>query len=549
MNLTIRALSPIHIGTGNSLEPFDYYFLPNRVFVIDHEACLEAIYEKHPAGVTMFSDWIEKTSRDISDANKARKKKGQFKGQNPNEILKQLRAGFNIIDFTEKVLKDRELAETFRKEERFRLYEGYCPERPRNIMQLKEALKTNAELFIPGSSIKGAIRTALAYQVISRLDEEESRQFLQPQQYDSDGFSSMLEQIRSASSEAVSALQESSPDNHGRALGKLNSLRRKFDKQIGAEVERFVFGCGDRKGERAKWDNPQFDIMRLIHVSDTQKSHAEILFSDMKSFTYKHEQKSMYGQPLSLTEFIDTGSEFQFSIEVDSQAIRKLFTRGNSSDWIGFEEKFQRLFGIEASEIQTLSSQALEEKIVNSILSAIRVFGEAVKKREQEWLARFKPQEVEELQKLFQQKMNKPGSYTKIGYASGWFATTVGLAIANNAHLQPLFPEVIYAFNLDLIWSKERLLTRPQRDKRNLETQVGLLNRKVREERFPGSRRLTAERWNPSEYIGWIEITREPMQASPAKKQASKAEAPAAAVEKEESFDEKLNKLKKKFET
>ncbi len=508
MQLTLSALSPIHIGSGNKMEPFDYYFENEKVLVINHDACIDALFNDDPENVNKYAKWIEEITRRISKAEKeardARFARDRRLSRDKNQIIAGLRRDFNIIDFTQSVLNKPELAKEFKRESIYHKYTAHCPARPRSVVQLKEAIKTGGELYIPGSSLKGAIRTALAYSVIRQLSQNESLELLNKQDKRGKGLLAIIEEIRKASQNAVIAIQKNQTSEHQRLIKELTFLRRKFEKRVGSEIEKFVFGCADKDDiSNRKLDDPKFDILRLIRVSDTTKANAEMLISEMKSYTLDKIDQGMKDQPIDITEFIDTRSEFEFSIEVDSSLIRKLLFTAPRNGWIDFERKFVRLFGVSKDQVKSMNEGELESAVVNHILQAMQDFGNAQKSKELSWLQQFK----QSARAIFEKYINEIPSgeaIGKIGFASGWFATTTGLAFAENPYLKYLLPDILYDFNLDLTIKDEKVLRNARPRYRDQERQLQLLERTPNAEKFPKSRRMTAEGRDASGFIGWF---------------------------------------------
>jgi CRISPR-associated protein Csm5 len=547
MKLKLTALTPVHIGTGNKLEPFDYYIHSDRVLVLNHEACLEALFNSNPENVEKYVEWVEATTKKLDNAEaevkRAKSQRDKKLLANRNQVLSDIRRNFNIVEFTEKVLNNKELANSFKNDNKFSLYSGYLIGKPRNVVQLAEMIKINGQPYIPGSSIKGAIRTALAFAVISNLNSQEALDFLKKQDNQSPGIKIMLDDIIKKSRTVRNLLDSNDINLKKRAFAELDRTRKSYEKKIGEEVEKFVFGCAENDKPFAKLNDPKFDIMRLIRVSDTTKANADILFGEIKAFKYDRMRKQISSQPISIAEFIDAESQFEFSIEVDAYLIKCLFNSQERKGWINFEKKFFRLFNLTKEDVLNLSPAQLESKIVDRILESLKLFSQAIRKKEEFWLEQFSSNETKRLQKIFQE-MKGSGGYTKLGYASGWFATTVGLAFADNDHLKTLLPDIIYAFNLDLIQKQERMVKFPSQRRGDIELQARLLGRTPDVKNYPKSRRLIADRYLPEDFIGWIEIDKGRIEV---KKGNSKTEEKKVVIREDEDFEDALAKLKAKF--
>lgn len=545
MKLKLTALSPIHIGSGKEYDPFDFYFEGDRVLILNNEKCMDALYEDDPANIEVYIKWVnnttEKITRSEDEVEQARRNRDKSRVRDKNQLIADLRKNFNIIDFCENELKNSQLAGRLKTGNQYHHYQAYCPSRPRSVLKLKQAIKTGSNLYIPGSSIKGLLRTALAYKAIKELSKEQTADFLKKQDRNSKSILEILKEIKQASQNAVQAMQSGNRREYEMSLKKANKLRKRFEKRIGDEAEKFLFGCDDGSG---KLDDAKFDIMRLIKVSDTQKAQFSVLIQEMKSFTPNRRDQNMKSNPISLTEFIDTESEFEFDIKIESELIKELNERKGKKDWGGFVEKFERLFGLSVYELCALDNSDLEKKIVEKILQAVKEFGGAIRDKEKNWLQQFQSEDKRELEGFLNGLPNNKAS-AKIGFASGWFATTVGLAFAQNDYLKELLSDILYAFNLDLIIKDQKIIRRTNFHERDRDRQLRLLQRKPDTDAFPKSRRLTAERRSASEYIGWVAIDKDRIK-SPDKKNTGDNEINQKSPESDD-IQSKLKALKEKF--
>jgi hypothetical protein len=132
----LEALTPVHIGTGESLDPFSYVIKDGELHYIDLTGWVEA--HPDPEGL-------------------ARKLSGEV-----HAVRAHIAETIDLEKYS--LSKARVLSKEVQDEYRRRLRD------PRNQLKIAPALKNAAScsLVIPGSSIKGAIRTA----VIDMLDRE-----------------------------------------------------------------------------------------------------------------------------------------------------------------------------------------------------------------------------------------------------------------------------------------------------------------------------------------------------------------------------------------
>ncbi|RMD89831.1 MAG: type III-A CRISPR-associated RAMP protein Csm5 [Calditrichaeota bacterium] len=572
-HLYFKTISPLHIGTGKVLEPFDYVFYQEKVIILDQEACLERMFEKHPQAVDRYVEWIQQTVQRMNnaknEARNARRDRDRSRAQHHNQILSELRKNFNLVYFCENELSDSALAKEILSNSQYHKNAIYALDRPAGTRQLREMIHINGQPYVPGSSLKGAIRTALAYRATKNLSDESLDILLNGKSGTNLlGIKEPLQRIREFSQKAIIAIEKGNEQEINQALKALQNERRYRiqKKKIGDEVEKVVFGCGDGGvKEVEKFDDPKFDLLRLIKISDSIEGEWGLLAGHLMSFTRNNRTGQLSAQPIQYCQFIDEGSIFSVSLEIDTQLIGAILNN-RVKGWTSFERKFRTLFNTDPH----LPPEQLEQEIVKNILEAIREFGWAILEKEKDWLNQFNDNEIKKLHEFYD-NLPQDATLLRVGFSSGWHSTTVGLALAENPALSGYLPEIIYAFNLDLIQKQENLLRlsagqivenrnrkKKKRDKakelKQIETitklQIKLLERSVSYSSFPRSRRLIAEGRKPYAPVGWLEVSTSAFQKSDnPSKSAEKKSKETIQVQNgnQESFEERLKKLKKKF--
>lgn len=144
----LEALTPVHIGTGESLDPFSYVIKNGELHYVD----LTGWVESHP-----------------DPEGLARKLSGEV-----HAVRAHIAETIDLAKFS--LSSAKVLSKSIQDEYRQKLKD------PRNQLKIAPALKNTANysLIIPGSSIKGAIRTA----VIDMLDREHNLKLKQATQND-----------------------------------------------------------------------------------------------------------------------------------------------------------------------------------------------------------------------------------------------------------------------------------------------------------------------------------------------------------------------------
>jgi len=189
-------------------------------------------------------------------------------------------------------------------------------------VSIPEHIKTGGSYaYIPGSSIKGSIRTALAHL----------------------------------------ALKEN-PELWDEIIGSRRGKGR--NERLGKKLENAVFRC--------KRDGKYFlDLMSLIQVSDTDALRPEYSLM-VGSVRIVKVQKGSWDIPPKLREpltmeLLEQNRELNFEIRVDGGRIRQLWNEGDPHGNI--RKKIEALFGIIPEE---MNDREIEEKVIMRIFTALR---------------------------------------------------------------------------------------------------------------------------------------------------------------------------------
>lgn len=316
MKIRIKTLTPVHIGTGKKLTPLEF-FNNHR---IDFDKLFELLAEEKQQE---FFDWIN---------------------QNPKINVNEIQRKFN--------LKSNDLIK------KCGLYSF-----PSLIQrELNEGIKDSSnKLYIPGSSLKGSLRTALIYKVLSSSSYET---FL----------SNFLDDL----------LKDSK---------KLQGHTKNFIKSADNKLEENVFICGVQKGKNGKmvtvYDDQKYDLMKLITVSDSESVETNTLGEISELQVYALNKSKPHRSFRTFTESIASDVKLEFDISIDIEFLKKAKDelKKNNTDFgkkyfIGIEKKLKRLFDIDIINDEEFA----EEKIVNTIIQAWIDYGNAISDLEKQWV-------------------------------------------------------------------------------------------------------------------------------------------------------------------
>ena len=256
MKYQLKTITPVHIGTGETLSQIDGFYDNGQWHRIDLDAVLAAI---------------------------------------PESELNRLTIAMGQRNF-----QWRRYLPTNQSSARYTLP---CPEDPRET-EIREAMKNpSGRPMIPGSSIKGAIRTALLWDLIGDSNQESFKY-------------------------SVNYLKE--------------QLRRKPNRNwAGREIERRVLG-----------KDPNHDLMRAVQVSDTAPIPIEaleigVLWTGTLNRNDRLVQKRENGREYkTFVEQIRAGQTFDFSIKIDKSLFRQREKRE-----LGFTAEQERVLCEEFADV------------------------------------------------------------------------------------------------------------------------------------------------------------------------------------------------------
>lgn len=127
----LTPLTPLRIAAGDTIEPFEYVIYEGRLYKFDPEAFILAL------APTEQDEFVELAGKNLLQARKFLSERG--------DLVKQI-ADYNVL-VDQRAEKD---------------YQGRLSN-PQSDLSIGVFIRTNRRAYIPGSSLKGALRTALVY--------------------------------------------------------------------------------------------------------------------------------------------------------------------------------------------------------------------------------------------------------------------------------------------------------------------------------------------------------------------------------------------------
>ena len=466
MDMTLRTLSPVHIGSGNTIEPFDYVtrFQDNKgTFVrINLDAFSERVLDLKPEAIGDFTEWISQTAERLDRTS------------NKDKFL--VRREFKLDRFARDHLNASDLADGLIDDQMLSYY--HLPINTDSELECKEQIKTaDNRLYIPGSSLKGTLRTALAFQVLCEADEAFKRDL-------ADG-------VRGT-------------DRRGLRY----HIRKRDQRSLGEEIDKAIFRCGVER-RNVSFSDVHFDLMRGLQVSDTFDSHAQLAVLKANTFLRQKDGRNpsrtprLNAQVPLLVEALLPGSLFFVRLNVNLSFVRHA-RPGVKGEWLELDERFERLFGFSRTELQKMDDTTASSRVLERILNACKKFSVAIAKEEVRWAQQFDRNDTGRILDFYSKlntlsdetasQLHTPCVPVRLGWGSHFMSTTMLLALRNDPILGDVMTDIVRAFELDLIGNMKGKAGNPR-------------TRTVRLDTFPRSRRMVALGDKAGLPFGWVTLS------------------------------------------
>jgi len=259
VQVKLRTLTPVFVGSGEVLTPLSYVVESGRAYVVDPDRFLEVLTDEQKEN---YISWVEPILDELSELNVSR----------GDRELKRRRREVETRLSLEVFLKERLDVEPVRflREAGCLMYEVTCRARP-GLRGFSPHIKDlEHRPYIPGSEIKGAVRTSVLYAV---LGEEDRRK----------AFLEKVEELKGY-----------------RELSRRNLERKLEDLTSGVE--------GNLRGAK---NDAKYDLLKFVSVSDSEPMTSE----NLRIEVLRSEGTSRYTR--TFLEVLAEGAEASFYVRVD----------------------------------------------------------------------------------------------------------------------------------------------------------------------------------------------------------------------------------------
>lgn len=470
MKFYLKTLTPLHIGNGEELSSLDYVLLQNKFYRISQKQFLEFLV-KQKIDVDKYSKWITETTNKIYELENGQSINKGNSRKDKNQQLSELRKNFNLWEFV-KVNETKKLGE-------FKNYLNTLksiPFKGEIKQQVRGFIKNgNNEPYIPGTSIKGSIRTALLYHYLSQHQNDIIK---------------ILKKIK--------------------CQKNLDQSKKECAREFVKELELKAFYCKYTIENTEKNDDEKFDILKFLVISDGRVISENCLSLENvnlylirkdKSGTCADVQKQTPTVEAinenALIEFdIDFNIDYLLSIKnnLNNQGwIEIKVGRSNEKQWIGIKEKVKNIFDLDIDHLNEENKEEYKKKVICSIINKINNFSQKQLEWDKQWLEKIKQKNSErkfsDVHLDFGFNKVKGNNLIHLGFGTGFIGITEFLFFLKNSELKELYKEV-----MEILFS---IGNRPGAQSKKY---------KINPDEFPKSKRLVT-RSNEIVPLGWAVIT------------------------------------------
>ncbi|MBK8652906.1 MAG: type III-A CRISPR-associated RAMP protein Csm5 [Haliscomenobacter sp.] len=494
MKLFLRTVSPVHIGTGETLGPLEYVVLQETFYRITEDQLIALTQSLLPDnGTGKLAEWVSQTYANMRDIRDNRELAALSDRMNP----------YYFFAFTQ---KSREFVQAVRQRQfgisgipvrlDQRTKSKYRNDPVTALGQVRVHIRDARNTpYIPGSSLKGSLRTALLYHYL-RLSADRGQ----------------VEKV----------IQE-------------QLAKRQSKERFGLPLTHVAFFCGtkDAKG-KFKADDEKMDLLKLVRFTDAHLPDRDdaVHLAKMNMYLVSKKEVGPKGESdfkadeqsqASYCEIIPAGAileaELDFDIDFLLQAKKFLkgegIPQGGGMQWIGLETKVMQLFSLNLSELTDTNKEEKKAQVIRHLLACWADFCRRQVDANRDWLAHFERHDPSNeyssrIKKGMQAVEGRAtqGQLCHLGYATGFKGMTAILYFLQDRELENLYKRILEAFQIG-----------------NKPGNRGPY--KVNMLRFPKSRRML-DMGPAIEPLGWLELapTREALLQIPASSSAQETPPP-----------------------
>lgn len=384
MVLHLRTLTPLHVGDGSQLHSFDYVLHGGYYYRVSQYR-FEQFLQQIDAGdeglknAIAFAEWANDMAEKIENAERDRRNAGRQGGRDYNQELSRLRSEYNLLAFCKKIGQERAFIEFLKKPENKVRAIPMFMENGKPKQEIRGFLRdAEGRAYLPGSSIKGSIRTALLYHYLTEhADYQKIHELLAKE----------VAKIKAERDEA----------ERRRIRFSTERSRKSFGNAI--EYEAFNAGMITERNQ-ARPGEAQDDLMRCLLVADVPLPDDGIGVDNIDLYLVKKMPKGQGNQAQRQSqspavEAVMPGQVLKVTLDFNLDLLLQLHRLGKGDDglkvgkekhFIGWRQRAKWLFNLDESDFETVPRgirpedtryKALVTKALTHILDCVKRFSDA----------------------------------------------------------------------------------------------------------------------------------------------------------------------------
>ncbi len=388
MGYKLKILSPVHIGCGEQMNGLNFILDNKKIYVVEPEAIIELLGHKKSQE---FAHWMDSNSNEIArlDAEYREERNRDFKSEKTKTVRKSL--NIKKQNFTLTGLLNESKWLSFEQLKRKAAYSISIQDGIFRDSEIAVFVKQTLQPYIPGSEIKGAIRTAVLYCTFA--DDSNMQNWFKDtiENFRDEPAETKKKSVIATYGDYINAVKnQKRPD-----LRKKNKLAERFGK-ITLDLQMKVMNLSAEKADA------KYDIMKFFQVGDSELLRVNDLVvakAEPFNMAYKFPIICEYLRPNILVSLTS------FKLEEENSRFKKM-------DLMGFTNRHKQLI-----------------KELDPVLSRCHRFTADLLDEEIEYFKHHgKGDVVDHLQEIKKENTVQSPVF-RIGKDEGYTSLTIGLAI------------------------------------------------------------------------------------------------------------------------
>lgn len=382
--LHLRTLTPLHVGDGSQLHSFDYVLHGGQFYRVSQYR-FEQFLQQIDAGddslknALAFADWANDMASKIESVETDRRNAGRQGGRDYNQELSRLRSEYNLLAFSKKIGQDRAFLDFLKKQENKVRALPLLMENGRPKQEIRGFQRgADGRAYLPGSSVKGCIRTALLYHYLTEHADYQN--------------------IHERLSKEVAKIKADREEAERR---RIRFSVEKYRKSFGEAIEYEAFNAGMvTERNQARPGEAQDDLMRCLLVADTELPEDGLGVDNIDLYLVKKLPKGQGNQaqrqPQSpAVEAVVPGQVLAVRLDFNLDLLLQLhrsapgdegFMVGKEKHFIGWRKRAKWLFNLDAADFGAIPTgtrpedpryKSLVEKAFAHIFGCVQRFSDA----------------------------------------------------------------------------------------------------------------------------------------------------------------------------